>query len=340
MENLIHSPIGLTHVASASVALVLGTLALAFRKGTLVHKRIGYAYVFAMLAVNATAFGIYKLFGGFGLFHFFAIVSLITMAIGMLPFLFRWKNGLKFHISQMYYSVLGLYAAFFAETAVRVPASVKTWAGFWVVVMGATVLTFVIGTWVFVRKYKNWTSPSKLSTTAATVCIFFIQGFFGTPTQAQKNSIHLGYQLSNVGGDFGNGLQVGWINKSGHFGIKLNAAQNWLAGIKNTDAQSQESFHGYQTTRIAFEGSGYLNDFIRLYGGGGPMLGFVNNVSSQIPVLSGFGFWGFGFRANRWEYFLELGGSGGFNNADKLQEQPLIGTGFYLSVGQRVRLGK
>lgn len=339
MENLIHSPIGLTHVASASVALVVGTLVLALQKGTLLHKRIGYAYVFAMLIVNATAFGIYQLFGGFGLFHIFAIVSLITMAIGMLPFLFNWKNGLKFHINQMYYSVLGLYAAFLAETAVRIPASVKTWTGFWAIVMGATVLTFVVGTLVFVKKYKYWTPTSKLSKTA-TVCIFLAISFFTPPIQAQQNTFHLGYQVSSVGGDFGNGLQVGWLNKNGHFGIKLNAEQNWITGINNSDAQPKESFHGYQSARLSFEGSGYLNDFIRLYGGGGPMLGFVQNVASQTPVLSGFGFWGFGFRANRWEYFLELGGSGGFNNADKLQEQPLTGTGFYLSVGQRVRIGK
>lgn len=339
MENFINSEIGLTHVVSASVALVVGTLVLTVKKGTKFHKRIGYVYVTAMLLVNATAFGIYQLFGTLGMFHFFATLSLLAILTGMLPLLFKWQNGLRFHISQMYFSVIGLYAAFFAETAVRVPEAVKTWTGFWFVVIGATILTFVLGIVVFVKKYKYWTPTTNLSgvTKIAAVCILMIMSF--TDTQAQKSSVQVGYQISNLAGDFGNGIQVGWMSKSEHFGIKLNAEQNWLKGLEMNESQLRETFYGYQTARLAFEGSGYLSENIRIYGGGGPMIGFVNKIASQNVVLSGFGFWGFGFRANHSEYFLEMGGSGGFENAEKLINQPIIGTGFYLSIGQRFQFG-
>lgn len=340
MTSLINSEIGLAHVLSASAALVVGTLVLAVKKGTVFHKRIGYVYVVAMLLVNATAFGIYQLFGGFGMFHFFAIISLVTIIIGMVPLLLKMKNGLKFHINQMYFSVLGLYAAFFSETAVRVPAAVKTWAGFWFVVMGASILTFVIGTIVFVKKYKNWSPTINASNVSKFTVLSFLM-IFSLPenTKAQKSSLQIGYQMSNVGGDFGNGVQLGWMSKNEHFSIKLNAEQNWLKGLETEKKELRESYQGYQTARLAFEGNGYLHENIRIYGGGGPMLGYVKKLNTQNTVLGGFGFWGFGFRANRSEYFVEMGGSGGFDNADKLINQPLIGTGFYLSVGQRFRFG-
>lgn len=78
-----------------------------------------------MLVVNITAFLIYRLFGGFGVFHIAALVSLCTTIAGMVPVLWRKPEGgwLSLHLSFMYWSVMKLYAAFASEILTRVPDS-------------------------------------------------------------------------------------------------------------------------------------------------------------------------------------------------------------------------
>lgn len=121
MQNIISSPIGLVHVIFATLALLTGTIVLLQTKGTTLHKRIGYVYVISMLLMNATAFGIYRLFGGFGVFHVLAIVSLFALFGGMYPILNRKKvkNWYLQHLEVMGWSIVGLYAAFVAEVGVR-----------------------------------------------------------------------------------------------------------------------------------------------------------------------------------------------------------------------------
>lgn len=55
------------------------------RKGTRRHHQIGLVYAVSMLGLNATAFLIYRLFGGFGAFHVAALLSLLTIFAGLLP---------------------------------------------------------------------------------------------------------------------------------------------------------------------------------------------------------------------------------------------------------------
>lgn len=124
MSYLFHDTIGLIHLLAAILALITGTAVLAMKKGTYRHKKIGYFYAASMLGVNLTAFMIYRLFGGFGIFHIAALVSLLTLLGGMIPALLRRpKNWLSLHFVFMYWSVMGLYAAFVSEIATRVPES-------------------------------------------------------------------------------------------------------------------------------------------------------------------------------------------------------------------------
>lgn len=112
------------HIASSIVALVLGAWVLLAPKGDRRHRRVGRAYAISMLVVNVTAFGIYRLFGGFGPFHIAAVVSLLTLLAGMRPVLLRNrpKDWYTTHMIFMYWSVVGLYAAFASEVLVRLPA--------------------------------------------------------------------------------------------------------------------------------------------------------------------------------------------------------------------------
>lgn len=152
-SNLAHSPIGWIHVVASVVAVIVGTQLLWSTKGTRAHKRIGYLYTASMIAVNITAFLIFRLFGGFGPFHIAAVVSSLTLLAGMVPVLLRtrFKNWFVLHMSFMYYSVIGLYAALASETIVRIPG-----IRFWWSVMGATLLVMLIGILAFNRQMKKW----------------------------------------------------------------------------------------------------------------------------------------------------------------------------------------
>lgn len=121
MNAITHSTTGLIHLLACVLALIAGTCLLAITKGSEIHKRIGYAYCISMLTVNGTAFSLYHLFNGLGPFHFAALISLATLVAGMIPVLFRTKSWLRLHLSFMYYSVIGLYAAFASEIIVRIP---------------------------------------------------------------------------------------------------------------------------------------------------------------------------------------------------------------------------
>jgi uncharacterized membrane protein len=120
--TLTNTTIGVVHLASAVTAMLLGACVLWANKGTFFHERVGYAYCLSMLIVNITAFGIYRLWGRFGVFHGFALLSLFTLLAGMLPIIWRRNaRNISLHLNFMYWSVVGLYCAFVAETLVRVP---------------------------------------------------------------------------------------------------------------------------------------------------------------------------------------------------------------------------
>ena len=67
-----------------------------------------------MVLVCASALGIYRLTGGFGIFHVAAHTGFLTLAGGIAPiFVAHWKKFRAVHPWFMYYSVLGLYPAAF-----------------------------------------------------------------------------------------------------------------------------------------------------------------------------------------------------------------------------------
>lgn len=125
MENLIGDTYGLIHLISSIIALVTGTLVLYMKKGTTRHKQIGYFYVISMILLLLTSLMIYRLFKGWGVFHYATIASIVTIGLGMIPIWTKKPtNSWKYmHFSYMYWSVIGLYSAFAAEILTRVPES-------------------------------------------------------------------------------------------------------------------------------------------------------------------------------------------------------------------------
>ena len=149
VTTLIHSSIGLIHLLAALTAMLTGAIVLFANKATRFHRRIGYVYVLAMAVVNLTAFGIHHLYGRFGPFHVAALFSGSTILGGIGPMLFRRriKGWLHWHYFFMNWSVVGLYAAFWAETLVRLFPIGQ----FWPVVVAATVGTTITGS-ILIRK--------------------------------------------------------------------------------------------------------------------------------------------------------------------------------------------
>jgi uncharacterized membrane protein len=123
MYNLINNQIGLIHFIASVLALVFGSAVLLMTKGSKTHIRTGYLYVASMVVLLATAFMLYNLFGKWGIFHYFAVISSCTLLLGMVPIFLRnqIKNWAYLHFSFMYWSVIGLYAALVSEMLTRIP---------------------------------------------------------------------------------------------------------------------------------------------------------------------------------------------------------------------------
>lgn len=151
LNEIIHSNIGLFHFVTSVLALITGTVVLLNVKGTLFHKRIGYVYVISMLLLNLSSFFIIS-FGGFSIFHFFAIVSLFTVLGGMYAVWKRHKNWLTTHYYFMSWSVVGLYAALWSEIGTRFTNSIKD---FWWMVALATFVTIALGARIINKNAKK-----------------------------------------------------------------------------------------------------------------------------------------------------------------------------------------
>lgn len=160
--NLYHDTIGLIHLIFAILSLFSGTYILWSPKGTINHKKIGYIYIISMLVVNITAFMIYRLFGSFGIFHWFAVISIISIALGILPFIISKDSAnIITHFSFMYWSVIGLYAAFVSEVFTRLPKilnpGIESNDSVFFIILNITVFLMMgFGAYFFIRNKKKW----------------------------------------------------------------------------------------------------------------------------------------------------------------------------------------
>ncbi len=115
------STLGTIHIASAVMALVMGLSVFPAAKGTLLHRAMGAGYVAAMLVLNITALGLYRLTGQFNMFHVLAFVSLASIAAGLWPLVARRQGYMRAHLARMTGSYMGLWAAAAAEAISRLP---------------------------------------------------------------------------------------------------------------------------------------------------------------------------------------------------------------------------
>ena len=153
MDKLFGDTYGLIHLIFSIFALVTGTLVLFRKKGTRQHKQTGYIYVASMVILLLPTLMIYRQFDGWGLFHYLTVAGLLTLGLGMIPLWIKkpagkWKY---LHLTFMYWSVMGLYAAFVAQILTWVPAT----SFFGMVGITFVVITLIAGVF-FVNNRPKW----------------------------------------------------------------------------------------------------------------------------------------------------------------------------------------
>jgi uncharacterized membrane protein len=100
------------HIAAAVTGLVSGAFVLTRRKGTRGHRRVGTLYAVCLLIVNVAALTVHRE-AAFGVFHWLAILSLATLAVGVLPMVLgrRTPGVIALHAYCMAWSYAGLVGA-------------------------------------------------------------------------------------------------------------------------------------------------------------------------------------------------------------------------------------
>ncbi|MEN0005117.1 MAG: DUF2306 domain-containing protein [Bacteroidota bacterium] len=150
MDQIIFSTTGYVHFITATLALVFGTWVLIAPKGKKLHIQLGYGYLVSMVVMLITSFMIYRLFDGFGMFHYFSIVSTVTLLGGMVPVYRRKsKDWIIQHFAFMYWSIMGLYAALAAEIMTRIPETPAMG------MLGASIFIVM----ALASVYWNWRKP-------------------------------------------------------------------------------------------------------------------------------------------------------------------------------------
>lgn len=97
------------HLATATLALGLGTANLVLAKGTLRHRVVGWVWIAAMAFVTLSSFSIRELNAGqFSWIHGLTVWTLISMAIALFSIRRGW---VRMHAGFMVGTMAGLLAA-------------------------------------------------------------------------------------------------------------------------------------------------------------------------------------------------------------------------------------
>lgn len=158
------------HILFAVIALMAGPTVFFRTKGDSIHRKLGYAYVFSMVVMNVTGLAIYNLTGHWNAFHWFALISLLTLICGFIPIFTRrpTKSWLELHYHFMCWSYVGLVAAAFSEAFTRLP---RIWPAFrtvfpdnyfWIALIVCIALSMGVGAYMIsFRKFGYPPKPFK-----------------------------------------------------------------------------------------------------------------------------------------------------------------------------------
>lgn len=151
-----------------------------------------------------------------------------------------------------------------------------------------------------------------------------------------KNTLGIGFQLSQFQRDFGIGLNLTspyFVNEK----IAIRLKGNLIYNENVQDSITKWIPYSHLSFGIIGVG-GKIGENIRLYGEGGVIALFPSNkFSSNKLEIGGYGLFGFEFFMNRGSnYFIELGGVGTGAIADKIVLKPIYSNGLLISTGFRI----
>jgi len=117
------SLIGWLHTLACLIALATGAYVLTARKGTRLHRRLGWWYAGSMLVLNLSVMVIYRFdivpgrvpqvgAGHFGIFHWFAVIALASVAVAIFAALRQRRSAVWAHVHAQamlgsYYGLIG-----------------------------------------------------------------------------------------------------------------------------------------------------------------------------------------------------------------------------------------
>ena len=100
------------HVLAAFSALLVGAAVLLVPKGTHIHRVMGTIYALVLVVVNVAALSLHRE-NAFGVFHWLAVASLVSLTGGLSPLLLGKRSPpvIATHAYFMTWSYAGLLAA-------------------------------------------------------------------------------------------------------------------------------------------------------------------------------------------------------------------------------------
>lgn len=163
---------------------------------------------------------------------------------------------------------------------------------------------------------------------------------FAKPTIAQdKMPFRVGFQLQELQGDFGLGLNLD-VSLPGKWPtVRIAGNWHWLEILGETRSQTAS----FQTIRLGLANKGWeVADKIKVYGEGGALFLLPENALSGDPLATGgYGLFGFEFfteKMNGSALFLQVGGTAVGRRVERREAVPAFGAGLLLGAGFRIAL--
>jgi uncharacterized membrane protein len=146
------------HVLAAFSALGAGAAVILSPKGTHTHRVLGTVYVLALAFVDVAALSLHRE-NTFGVFHALAVVSLVTIAVGLGPLIFGGRSPMV--ITTHAYCITWSYAGLVAAGCGQLTVAVGQDVGPWIVPVAIATVLAISGVVIFGRV------PSALDRTLA-----------------------------------------------------------------------------------------------------------------------------------------------------------------------------
>jgi len=102
-------PLILWHTVAALLAIILGIVVLASRKGTRRHRLMGRIWAGLMIFVSLTSFGIGETFGSIHVLSVWVLFGMVMAFIGIRHI--KGRRGRRIHAAFMIGNYIGLWAA-------------------------------------------------------------------------------------------------------------------------------------------------------------------------------------------------------------------------------------